>query len=96
MCFALPRCLSAPVVLQDDTRSVLAFPLGPAGPSGFSDFCSHRWCGPVLGDIRNIGSGYVSRARLPSYLAIERMVNSSLSLGSYVMVLGTQYRLPMP
>ena len=96
MCFALPRRSSAPTVQQDDARGVSAFPLGPAGPSGFSDFCSHRWCGPVLGDIRNIGFGYVSQGRLPSYLAIERTIRSSLFLGSYVMVLGTQHGLLVP
>ena len=89
MCFALFRRSTAPAVQQDDVRGVSAFLLGPADLSGFSDFCSHRWCGPALGDIRNKDSGYVSRGRLPSYLAIERTVRSSLSLGSYVMVLET-------
>ena len=60
----------------NDARDDLAFPLGPAGPSGFSGSCSHRWCASVLGGINSIGSGYVLWGRLPSYLAIRRMARS--------------------
>ena len=96
MCFALFRRSTALAVQQDDARGVSTFLLGPADPSGFSDSCNHWWCGPALGDICNTDFGYVSRGHLPSYLAIERMAHSSLSLGSYVMVLETQHGLPVP
>ena len=89
MCFALFRCSIAPAIRQGDAANVAASPLGPDVLSGFSDFCNHRWYGLALGDTRNTDSGYVSRDRLPSCLAIERTVRSSLSLGSYVMVLET-------
>ena len=96
MCFALFRRSTALAVQQDDARGVSTFPLRLAGPSGFSDSCSHWWCGSTLSDTRNTDSSYVSQGRLPSYLAIERTVRSSLSLGSYVMVLETQHGLPVP
>ena len=96
ICFALFRCSITPAIQQGDATDVLTSPLGPVGPSGFSNSYSHRWCGPALGDIRNIDPGYISRGRLPSCSAIERMVRSSLSLGSYVMVLGTQHGLLVP
>ena len=89
MCFALFRCSIAPAIQQDDARGVSTFLFGPADPNGFSDSCSHQWCGLALGDTLNTDYGYVSRGRLPSCLAIERMVRSSLSLGSYVVVLET-------
>ena len=96
MCFALFRYLIALAIQQGDAADVSTSPLGLAGPSGFSDSFNHRWCGSALGDTRNTDSGYVLRGRLPSYLAIERTVHSSLSLGSYVMVLETQHGLPVP
>ena len=96
MCFALFRCSTALAIRQCDAVNVAASPLGPDGLSGFLDFYNHWWCGPALGDTRNTNSGYVSRGRLPSYLAIERTVRSSLSLGFYVMVLGTWHGLPVP
>ena len=89
MCFALSRCSTTLAIRQGDIANVVASLLGPDGLSGFSDSCNHRWCGPALGDMHNTDFGYVSRDRLPSCLAIERMVRSSLSLGSYVMVLET-------
>ena len=76
MCFALPRHSSSLVIQQDDARGASAFPFRPTGPSGFSGFYSHWWCGPVLSGIHNIGSSYVLRGRLPFYLAIERTVCS--------------------
>ena len=96
MCFALFRRSTALAVQHDDARGVSAFLLRLADLSGSSDSYNHQWCGPVLGDIRNVGSGYVSRGRLPPYLAIKRTVHSSLSLGFYVMVLGTWHGLPVP
>ena len=96
MCFALFRRSIAPAIRQGDAADVAASPLGPNGLGGFSNFCNHRWCGPALGDMRNTDFGYVLQDRLPSCLAIERTVHSSLSLGSYVMVLRKQHGLPVP
>ena len=96
MCFALFRCSTVLAIRQGDAANVTTSPLGPADLSGFLDFYNHRWRGSSLGDTRNTDSGYVTRDHLPSCSAIERTVCSSLSLGSYVMVLGTQHRLPVP
>ena len=96
MCFALPRHSSALAVQQDDARGVSTFLLGPADPSGFSDSCNHWWCGPALGNTCNTDSSYVSQGYLPFYLAIERTVHSSLSLGFYIVVHGTQHGLLLP
>ena len=54
----------------NDAGGDLIFPLGPAGPSGFSGSYSHRWCTLVLSGIDSIGSGCVLWGRLTSYLAI--------------------------
>ena len=54
----------------NDVGDDLIFPLGPAGPSGFSGSCSLQWCAPVLGGTDSIGSGCISWGLLPSYLAI--------------------------
>ena len=96
MRFAWFRCLIVPAIQQGDAINVSTSPLGLAGPSGFSDSCNHRWCGLALGGTRNIDSDYVSRGHLPSCSAIERTVRPLPSLGSFVVVLGTQLGLLVP
>ena len=79
MRFAWFQCLIVPAIPQGDVTDVSTSPLGLAGPSGFSDSCNHRWCGPALGDAHNTDSDYVLQGRLPSCFAIERTIRSSPS-----------------
>ena len=96
MYFVWFRYLTVPTILQGDATDASTSLLEQAGPNGFSDSCNHRWCDLALGGTRNTNSDYVSRGHLPSCSAIERKVRTSPSLGSCVMVLGTQHGLPEP